>query len=676
MKPLVALLITCFVLPVAGWAAQTAPSATADQAAVVEGNIAFAVELYNQLRNESGNLFFSPESISTAMAMAYAGARGDTASEMADTLHFTLPPERLHPAMGELLSNLNAAHDGYQLRVADALWAEKDYTFLDAFLRLTNSDYGAGFNQVDFEGACEAARLTINQWVEQKTENKIRDLIPPGALDSTTRLVLTNAIYFKGDWETQFDKASTRDEDFHLSPEQTIKAPLMHRVGKFNYLNGGTFQALEIPYKTEELSMIVFLPNNTGGLPALERSLTAYNMRQLLGQLQHSSKVILSLPKFKMTRQFELQDALAAMGMPQAFDGNKADFSGIASRKTMLADGNLYISAAIHKAYVDVDEEGTEAAAATGIQHRGLTGAPPPPIIFCADHPFMFLIRDNRSGSILFMGRVTNPSTQQQTSRNVQQPAEATPPPIPPPPPPPAPKEILLGQTEDVVVANLGQPENIAKIGAKEIYFYKDLKVTFVNGKVTDGAAAQVNTSPEQIGVNLLFVYKQGPLVPDNCGGQFGCGLDVYADDGTGYKKALGWEYAGSAIRVSRANGQVALFIPVEHYVAYGGAVHLARAADDKGPQREWVLEGDSFKQKRRPFPPDCCGRAAIESAAKTYPQRVADFNAAQQRDLQGAKTIVFSQDKGTADVIRSYPFLRGSLYGINAVRIAESRDH
>ncbi|MGB8536477.1 MAG: serpin family protein, partial [Acidobacteriaceae bacterium] len=204
--------------------------------------------------------------------------------------------------------------------------------------------------------------------------------------------------------------ASTRDEDFHLSPEQTIKAPLMHRVGKFNYLNGGTFQALEIPYKTEELSMIVFLPNNAGGLPALERSLTAYNMRQWLGRLQHASKVILTLPKFKMTRQFELQNALAAMGMPQVFDRKMADFSGIASRKTMLADGNLYISAAIHKAYVDVDEEGTEAAAATGIQHRGLTGAPPPPIIFRADHPFMFLIRDNRSGSILFIGRVTNPS--------------------------------------------------------------------------------------------------------------------------------------------------------------------------------------------------------------------------------------------------------------------------
>jgi serpin B len=423
MKSLVALLITCLALPVAVWAAQTAPSATADQAAVVEGNNAFAVELYNQLRNQSGNLFFSPESISTALAMAYAGASGVTASEMAETLHFTLPSDRLHPAMGALLSNLNAEHDGYQLRVADALWAEKDYTFLDAFLKLTNSDYGAGFNQVDFKGAHEAARLTINQWVEQKTENKIRDLIPPGALDSTSRLVLTNAIYFKGDWQTKFEKASTRDEDFHLSPEQTIKAPLMHRVGKFNYLNGGTFQALEIPYKTEELSMIVFLPNDAGGLPALERSLTAYNMRQWLRQLQPASNVILTLPKFKMTRQFGLGDTLKAMGMPQAFDKKMADFTGMASRETMRRDcnlrggdpqcANLYISAVIHKAYVDVDEEGTEAAAATAVGHKaGLTGSHPhpPPIVFRADHPFMFLIRDNRSGGILFMGRLTNPS--------------------------------------------------------------------------------------------------------------------------------------------------------------------------------------------------------------------------------------------------------------------------
>jgi len=385
--------------------AQKAPSPTPDQAAVAEGNNAFAIELYGQLRKQSGNLFFSPESISTAFAMAYAGARGDTASQMANTLHFTLPPDRLHPAMGALLTNLNAAHDGYQLRVADALWAEKDYTFLDDFLKLTSSDYGAGFNRVDFKGAPEAVRSTINQWVEQKTENKIKDLLPPGAVNSTTRLVLTNAIYFKGDWQTKFDKASTKDEDFHLSPAQTVKSPLMHREGQFRYFNGGTFQVLDIPYKSNELSMVVFLPNDSAGLPALEQSLTAANIEQWLGQLRPVAKVILAIPKFTMTQQFELAGALAAMGMHQAFQKNAADFSAMTGKR------DLWISAAIHKAFVDVNEEGTEAAAATGIVMRSMAVTrQQPPIVFRADHPFLFLIRDNRSGGILFMGRVTDPT--------------------------------------------------------------------------------------------------------------------------------------------------------------------------------------------------------------------------------------------------------------------------
>jgi serpin B len=228
MKPLLSLLLACLVLPLAGLAAETPQSATADQTAVVESNNAFAIALYGQLRSQDGNLFFSPESISTALAMTYAGARGDTASEMAKTLHFTLPPERLHPAMGALLSNLNAAHNGYQLRVADALWAQRDYVFRDDFLKLTKSDYGAGFNQVNFKGATEAVRLTINQWIEQKTGNKIKDLLQPGVLNPLTKMVLTNAIYFKGDWLTPFTKAYTEEADFHLSSARNVKAPLMH----------------------------------------------------------------------------------------------------------------------------------------------------------------------------------------------------------------------------------------------------------------------------------------------------------------------------------------------------------------------------------------------------------------------------------------------------------------
>jgi len=409
MKPLLSLIIACLVVPQAVCAAQTSPTATADQAAVVEGNNAFAIAIYNQLRSQDGNLFFSPESISTALAMTYAGARGDTASEMAKTLHFTLPPERLHPAMDALLNNLNAAHNGYQLRVADALWAQQDYVFRDDFLKLIKSDYGAGFNQVDFKGATEAARLTINQWTEQKTNNKIKDLLQPGVLDSLTKMVLTNAIYFKGDWRTPFSKAWTKDDDFHLSPARNVKAPLMHLTEGFDYFDGGTFQALEIPYESGDLSMIVFLPREIGGLPALEESLTASHMKQWLDQLKWVPEVILTLPKFQMTRQFGLAGTLGAMGMPQAFDANAADFSGMTGKR------ELFISAVIHKAFIDVNEKGTEAAAATAVVMRGPTAVPPrfqlpPPPVFRADHPFIFLIRDNRSGGILFMGRVTDPT--------------------------------------------------------------------------------------------------------------------------------------------------------------------------------------------------------------------------------------------------------------------------
>jgi serpin B len=408
MKPMLLMIAPLLFLPeVFGMAQTPAPPAppTPDQAAVAQGNSAFAVDLYGQLRRQDGNLFFSPESISTALAMAYAGASGTTATEMAATLHFTLPPAQLHPAMGALLTSLNAVHPGYQLRVADALWAEKDYKFLDDFLKLTKEDYSAGFKPMDFKTAPEAARVTINQWVEQQTENKIQDLIPPGAIKSDTGLVLTNAIYFKGDWQTQFSKATTQDEDFHLSATQTVKTPLMHLQTKLGYFNGGTFQAVDIPYKSRELSMVVLLPNDVAGLPALEQSLTAANLQKWLDGGWRSNKIILTLPKFKMTSQFELSEALGALGMKQAFLRGAADFSGMTGKK------DLWISAAIHKAFIDVNEEGTEAAAATGIVMRSMAMSyEAQPIVFRADHPFIFLIRDNRSGGILFMGRVTDAS--------------------------------------------------------------------------------------------------------------------------------------------------------------------------------------------------------------------------------------------------------------------------
>jgi serpin B len=616
-KPLVLLLIACPVLFVAGWVAETAPSPTADQAAVVEGNNTFAIELYRRLGYETGNLFFSPESISTALAMTYAGARADTAAEMARTLHFTLPPGQLHPAMGALLRDRNAAHDGYQLKEADALWVQKGYSLLPEFLQLNKDNYEAGLNQLDFKGATEASRQTINLWVEQRTENKIRELLTPGILDSDSRLVLTNAIYFKGDWERAFKKEDTKEEDFHLSATQAIKTPLMHMTNGFSCLDGGSFQALEIPYKNKELSMIILLPKAMEGLSEFEQSLSPANMQQLLHQLRPAEKIIVTMPKFKIEALLGTGPALIAMGMRKALDVNTADFTGMASRKTMQLDGNLSIDAVIHKAYVDVNEEGTEAAAATAvITHRKLGAYQMPPLIFRADHPFMFLIRDNRSGSILFIGRVINPSGMALSDGVTLSPPDGK-------------TATRAVESLEQEVAKYKEAQQERMQGAENIVFSGDRSTAdiirsypFLNGSLKGVIAVRIAESrgngtgvdlplPNIFGqsrVNLLFVYKLGPLVLDsNTCGPNGCGLDVYADDGTGYKKALDWKYLGSAIHVSRANGQVELFI------------------EKSGEQSEFVLQGNSttgrsFAMKMPPHPRDCCGPALTHPLSPTSP--------------------------------------------------------
>ncbi len=408
-EPVRLLLCALLVSAVSG-AALGAPSPSApasDQTEAVKGSNAFAVDLYAHLRSQPGNLFFSPESISTAFAMAYAGARGQTAVEMQHVFHFSLPTAQLHPAMGALLADMNAPHKGYELRVADALWAQQDASFLPGYLNLVETDYGAGFHRVNFKVSPEGVRNTINRWVEQQTNNKIQNLIGSGVLTPTTRLVLTNAIYFKGDWLNPFEKASTQNEEFHTSASQFVMAPLMHRTGSYRYYDGSTFQALELPYSGDELSMDVLLPKTNDGLPALEQSFTAAAVGDWLEKLQLVDKVILTFPSFTMTQQFELSNTLSAMGMPQAF-GTSADFSG------MTGKPGFTISAAIHKAYVDVNEQGTEAAAATSIIIRATAARvpfpEPPPIVFRADHPFLFMIRDTRTGAILFLGRVADPT--------------------------------------------------------------------------------------------------------------------------------------------------------------------------------------------------------------------------------------------------------------------------
>ena len=376
-----------------------------DVTAVVEGNNRFALDLYARLQaDQPANLFFSPSSLSTALAMTYAGARGDTASQMAKVLHFTLPPEKLHPAFASLRMALveDAAKRGYQLTVANRLWGQQGYHFLPGFLATTREDYGAELAEVDFAAQTEKARQQINAWVEEQTQAKIKDLIPPGALASLSRLVLTNAIYFKGDWSQPFKKAFTGEAPFHVTSRQTLDVPMMHQEDHFPFWAGEGLKILELPYGTGDLSMVVLLPDPIEGLAGLEARLTSDTLTRWRSGLR-SEKVRVDLPRFKLTSQFELGGVLKAMGMPLAFTPDRADFSGMDGQR------DLFVSAVIHQAYVDVNEEGTEAAAATGIVMRFLgVMTPKQPLVFRADHPFLFLIRDNRTGSLVFVGRLVN----------------------------------------------------------------------------------------------------------------------------------------------------------------------------------------------------------------------------------------------------------------------------
>lgn len=378
----------------------------AEKSPVVEDNNAFAFDLYAQLRNREGNLFFSPFSVSTALAMTYAGAREKTAEEMAKTLHFTTEGKLLHPEFSRLIGDLNTRGktQGYQLSVANALWGQKGKTPLPEFLKLTEANYGAGFREVDF-AASEEARKTINQWVATNTQDKIKDLIAPGVLDESTRLVLANAIYFKGDWGNPFKKEATRPDDFKISAEKKVSVPMMNQQTPLDYVDDGDLQVVSKPYKGGDLSMVILLPKKVDGLVEIEKSVSVKALNGWLAKL-HNEDVVLTLPKLTISADLELGDTLGAMGMPLAFETNRADFSGMNNKEP------FFISKVIHKAFTHVDERGTEAAAATVVLMAPGSAAPAdvkPPIIFKADHPFLFLIRDNRTGSILFLGRVMNP---------------------------------------------------------------------------------------------------------------------------------------------------------------------------------------------------------------------------------------------------------------------------
>ncbi|MBA7641840.1 hypothetical protein ES703_49525 [subsurface metagenome] len=361
------------ILPKSAVFAQENP----DLQALVKGNNAFALDLYAQLKNEEGNLFLSPYSISTALAMTFSGARGATEKQMAQVLHFTLGQRRLHSTFSGLETQLkDYVKEGIELNIANALWLQTGYNFLKDFLELTEEHYDAGLNHVDFAKDREAARKKINIWVEQKTNNRIQKLIKPDMINTLTRLVLTNAIYFKGEWKSQFEEELTQEDPFYITPEITVSVPMMNQEERYKYFESDELQVLEVPYKGDDLSMVILLPIKKDGLTELEDSVNTNRFREWMNALAWR-QVTVFFPKFTMTCEFKLK----------------------------------FISEVVHKAFVDVSEEGTEAAAATGVMMEYISEQLLlPPAVFRADHPFIFVIRDNHSGSILFIGRVVDPS--------------------------------------------------------------------------------------------------------------------------------------------------------------------------------------------------------------------------------------------------------------------------
>lgn len=374
----------------------------ATKAAVIAANNRFALKLYSKLNSGGDNVFFSPYSISTALAMTYEGARGKTAAEMAEVFGFPADETVRRPAFAAIYNDINRADSRYKLYTANALWAQKDYKFSKDYLATVRQYYAGKATGLDFAGDTEGSRKIINQWVEAQTHNKIVDLIPRRGLIQNTRLVLTNAIYFKGDWLTEFDKTLTEDADFKVSAKETVKAPMMrfaYNAPKQNYAETDDMQILELPYQGDELSMLLLLPKR-GDVETLDQSLKPAKIA-VWRRLLRKTPVRVSMPKFRLEQGYDLKPQLQSLGMPTAFSG-AADFSG------MTGDQTLFISAVRHKAYVDVNEKGTEAAAATDVEMQ-FKGLPAYQKVFQADHPFLFLIQEKAGGNILFIGKLSRP---------------------------------------------------------------------------------------------------------------------------------------------------------------------------------------------------------------------------------------------------------------------------
>ena len=382
--------------------------AAGDVETLVHGDNNFALDLYQSLRAEDGNLILSPYSISLALGMTSAGARGETESQMAATLHFDLPQARLHSAFNALDVALEESpapasddQQPMQLKIANAVWADQTYTFLQEFLDILAVNYGAGIHLADFVNQFEPARKDINNWVSDQTEDKIKDLLPQGSLDSDTRMVLVNAIYFKADWLSPFTADSTDQRQFHRLDGSQVTVDMMHRDAYMPYLQGSGYQAIELAYAGGTAAMDIIVPDD-GNFEAFDTSFNKAGYDEIVNGLQPAS-VTLGLPKFEFTKDFSLPDTLKSMGMIDPFDAARADFSGMTGRQ------DLFIGDVVHKAFVKVDEKGTEAAAATGVVMQ-ITSAQIVEHDLQIDRPFIMVIREAIHGQILFIGRVTDPT--------------------------------------------------------------------------------------------------------------------------------------------------------------------------------------------------------------------------------------------------------------------------
>lgn len=372
---------------------------------IADANNNFAFDLYFQYKKDNENIFFSPYSISSAFEMVYEGAKGKTAEEIQKVFSFETDDSTRRRAFAGLYSEINKKNKNYKLNTANGLWAQKDYAFLNDYFNTIKSNYDGKIENLDFVNDNENSRKIINNWVEKQTNDKIKNLIPAGMLDASTRLVLTNAIYFKGKWQIEFDKSDTRDMNFLTNSGKDVKVNMMSLIDSkknFGYFENDDLQALELPYKDNELSMTVLLPKNDN-IDLAEKYLDAGKFANIEKNMRNMP-IDIYLPKFKFETKYFMQDNLKKMGIEDAFSKQDADFSGMTGSK------DLFISDVIHQAFVEVNEEGTEAAAATAVTMKFTSAIDSDKLIFRADHPFVFLIKQKSTGAILFIGKVNNPN--------------------------------------------------------------------------------------------------------------------------------------------------------------------------------------------------------------------------------------------------------------------------